>query len=128
MMARPALHLAVVVLLALLPGVRVLCADSCLALPPEPSRTAEPACHGAHGDDTTPHLPDAPGSETGCDHDDVSRARPAAKIGPDGGDTLAAVAAVTPHVAVVPFVRPVIADRTPAPAVDPGGFLSPLRC
>ena len=127
-MARAALHIAVVVLIALLPGVRALCVDSCLELPAEPSRTEEPACHGAHGDDPTPHLPHAPGSETGCDHDDVSRARPAAKIGPDGGDTLAAVAAVTPHVAVVPFVRPVIADRTPAPAVDPGGFLSPLRC
>ncbi len=127
-MARPAFHLFFAVLLGLLPGVRVLCTDSCLELPVEPSRAEEPACHGAHGDDGAPHHSEAPGSETGCDHDDVSRARPAAKIGPDRVDTLAAIVPATPQVASVPFALPAIADHAPSPVADFGGFLPPLRC
>lgn len=127
-MARTAFHVAVVALLALLPGVRALCVDSCLELPAQPSRTEEPACHGADADDGTPHPSEAPGSETGCDHDDASRARPAAKTGPDRVDTLAAVVPATPQVASAPVVLPVIADHAPPPVADFGGFLPPLRC
>jgi len=127
-MAHAALHFAVAVLLALLPGVRALCVDSCLELPVEPARTEVPACHDAQVDGSGTHHPEAPGSETGCDHEDASRARPAAKIGPDRVDTLAAVVPAMPQVAGVPLVLPVITDHVPPPAPGFGGFLTPLRC
>ncbi|MXZ72942.1 MAG: hypothetical protein F4Z04_15760 [Acidobacteria bacterium] len=127
-MAHAALHFAVAVLLALLPSVRALCVDSCLELPAQPARTEDPACHGAQQNGSGTHHPEAPGSETGCDHDDVSRARPAAKIGPDRVDTLAAVMPTVPQVVGVPLALPVITDPAPSPALDFGGFLTPLRC
>ncbi len=127
-MARPALHLAVAILLGLLPGLRVLCTDTCLVPAVEPSPATEPACHAAHDDDGRQPHSGAPGSETGCDHDDVSRARPALNIGPDRVDTLAADAPLAPPVAFVPFVGRVITDHTPSPAAASGGFLPPLRC
>ena len=127
-MASGVLHFAFAGLLALLPGVRALCVDSCLELPAELSRTEDPACHGAQENDSGTHHPEAPGSETGCDHDDVSRARPAAKIGPDRVDTLVAVVPPTPQVAGIPLVLPVITEHAPSPALDFGGFLTPLRC
>ena len=127
-MAHAALHFAVAVLLALLPSVRALCVDSCLELPAQPARTEEPACHGAQQNGSGTHHPAAPGSETGCDHADASRTRPVAKTGMDRVDTLAVVVPTMPPVAGIPLVLPVITDRAPSPALDFGGFLTPLRC
>ncbi len=130
-MARVAVHVAVVTLLALLPAVRAICADNCGAPPGEPARAVEPACHDAQGNDGATHLPDTSGSGSGCDHSEASQtslAWPAAKHGPDRVELQAAVAPLSLPVAVASLIRPVIADRTPTPPIAPAGFLPPLRC
>lgn len=116
-----------VTLLAALPSLRALCADSC---GPAAERAADPACHQRHAGPPPAADPDAPAGA--CNHGVTAplRVRTAAAAAPDQGEL--------PAAPVPPFLRPAAADRpadahrptsTASPAASPpNGFRSPLRC
>ena len=143
-MTRTAAHLAFVALLAALPSLGTLCADSCgPASGAGAARAADPACHQRHAGPPPASDPPPPASSASGSADPVTpagacahgvtaplRVRAAAAAAPDQGEL--------PAAPVPPFMRPAGAGRaadanrptsaaSPA-ASPPNGFRSPLRC
>ncbi len=134
-MARTAAHLAFVTLLAALPSLRALCADSC-GPAAAAARAADSACHQRHAG--PPPASSAPGSADpvtpagACAHGVTAplRVRAAAAAASDQGEL--------PAAPVPPFMRPAGAGRAadahrPTSAASPAAsppneFRSPLRC
>lgn len=119
-----------VTLLAALPSLRALCADSC---GPAAARAADPACHQRHAGPPPASGSDDPDAPAGaCAHGVTAplRVRAAAAAAPDQGEL--------PAAPVPPFLRPADAGRSvdahrptsaASPAASPpNGFRSPLRC
>ena len=121
-MARVAGCLACLAMLLAMPGLRVLCADSC----PPAERSEEPPCHDGRTDSPAPR----PGDPAdGCAHGDALSSTSARSL-PDGaaagGEML--VASWSLHGRSAVDRRLALAGRPAAPAFSSDCLLLPLRC